>query len=145
MPVSSTPLYEKQHTKENNVPYKESGMAGRGVGERNRSYCATVLSSRLQDCLETLGGSWGKGVPDFLLSPSHFTSGASGVSYFMPLQPCLSGRRWESQEAVICCSEPSPAHWGLPECQVPAFPATSVSRPSPPDCSGSEKSPWKDS
>ena len=72
MPVSSTPLYEKQQTKENNVPYKESGMSGRGVGERNRSYCATVLFSRLHDCLETLGGSWGKGVPDFLLRPFSF-------------------------------------------------------------------------
>lgn len=34
---------------------------------------------------------------------------------------------------------------GLPECQVLAFPATSVSLPSSPVCSGSEKSPWKDS
>lgn len=62
----------------------------------------------------------GAGVKGFLISylgPSHFMPGASGVSCFMPLQPCLSGRRWESQEAVICCSEPSPAHWGIPECQ----------------------------
>ena len=111
MPVSSTPLYEKQQTKENNVPYKESGMSGRGVGERNSSYCATVFFSRLDDCLETLRGSWGKGVPDFPISPSHFMSGTGGVGCFMPLQACLSGRRWESREAVIA-AQSQPQHTG---------------------------------
>lgn len=62
-------------------------------------------------------GAGVKGVPDFPISPSCFMSGPGGVGCFMPLQPCLSGRRWESQEAVIGCSGPAPAHWVIPEGQ----------------------------
>lgn len=95
-------LHEKQQTKENNVPYKESGDVREREWEREAA-AIVPLCFFLDDCLETLGGSWGKG--GFLISQLALLVSCQGPVGWAALCRCSlasqgedgrAGRQWSA-------------------------------------------------